>query len=647
LQGPIYFLYLPFMRRLAAYIIILSALVVWHEGVNGQTAERTIKQYRFTSDYSATVEVPFDTSFVLFHRQRSADRYSPFNAYPGNYGLPLYQINFFHRERNPDYYLYQNYYPFMYVPEKALFMDTPVPFSELLFTYAGPTRNTAEQNFRFRQSLNLNSRFNLGIIYDIIYNLGNYSYQKAEDKNFLLHGSYINKRYEVYGALGINNLYSNENGGITDPAVLDQYGTRDVPVLLGGLNNAKSTLKNQNFMLIQKYYPVKTDQTGDSVARAALSGSFTHIFSAEGNKRTYYDTRPRSGFYDTAYISDSRTLDSLSSFLLKNTVRFDFRFKSKGGFMLGAGGGIRHEFHRYGQIVPGDTLNGQDTIGFGHQNIALTGRIENRIGNSFGWQATGDLYAGGYRAGDFNIAGEIVKDFKMKKGNPELAITGTVSLTKPSVWFTRWGSNNFKWDFDAAREFMVGAGASFRYPGRKLTASFDYSITDNFTYFGSDAMPSQHSGALSVAAVTVDKIFTAGWVNFGNTVLLQQSSNSNILSLPLATLKSALWFYKDIRFAVTGGRLEIETGAELFMHTPYKAYSYMPSTGRFYNQSGSETGNYPFVNVFLNAKIKRTRIMLSFDHINHGLTGFDYYLLPRYPMNVRMFRYGLAWTFYD
>jgi hypothetical protein len=36
-----------------------------------------------------------------------------------------------------------------------------------------------------------------------------------------------------------------------------------------------------------------------------------------------------------------------------------------------------------------------------------------------------------------------------------------------------------------------------------------------------------------------------------------------------------------------------------------------------------------------------------FDHVNSGLMGYDYFMVPTYPMNSRMLRYGLAWTFYN
>ena len=77
----------------------------------------------------------------------------------------------------------------------------------------------------------------------------------------------------------------------------------------------------------------------------------------------------------------------------------------------------------------------------------------------------------------------------------------------------------------------------------------------------------------------------------------------------------------------------------------------MPATGRFYQQDREETGGYPFVNVFFNFKVQRTRVFLMFDHVNYGLMGnkiaYNYEMVPFYPMNIRMFRYGIAWTFYD
>jgi hypothetical protein len=640
------------MKRIAGYMALLVAATFIFAGAGAQSAERTMRQYRLANDFSSTVTVDIDTAFTLAHRVRKADRYSAFNAYPGNYGLPLYQIDYFDRTRNPDHFLYQYYYPFMYTPGGAVFMDLQVPFTEMVFTYAGPAINKAEQNFRVRHSHNINRYLNFGVIYDIVYSLGHYSHQKAENKNFILHTSMLREKYRFYACLGINNHYSNENGGVVNPATVDQFDTRDVPVRLGGLNRALSTMRNRSFLFVQNYSPTGFNEGPSGEGESGLVARLSHIFIIESNNRTYFDALPGSGFYDTAYIAAlPATNDSLRAIVISNTLRADFGFRTKGGFELIAGGGVKHEYHNHMQMIPFIFANdsvGEGEVKWNHQNVAVIGRIENSIGSKFGWQADGNLFFAGHRSGDLEVTGEALRYFNLNKGKSELALKGGFSRITPSVWFMRWGSNHFKWNTDMeGREFSITTGAAFRYPARLFEAEFNYSIIDNFTYFGRDALPAIHDGALSVAALTIDKTFRAGGFRLGTRLLLQQSSNRNVLDLPLATARGALWYDKNIYFKITGGNLHIETGVEAFIHTPYYSMAYMPATGRYYNQDAEAIGGYPFVNLFLNAKIKRTRILLCFDHINQGFTGTNYFLLPRYPLNARVFRYGVAWTFYD
>ena len=164
---------------------------------------------------------------------------------------------------------------------------------------------------------------------------------------------------------------------------------------------------------------------------------------------------------------------------------------------------------------------------------------------------------------------------------------------------------------------------------------------------GPGAIPVQYDGGLSILALTAKKEFVVWKLHLDNTVLFQESTNSDVLDLPLITARSAFFFSHVFRFRSTGGELSFQLGAEAMIHTSYHAMSYMPATGRYFSQDGSETGNYPFVNAFINLKVKRTRIFIMADHLNSGLTGYEYFLVPGYPLNIRMIKYGLAWTFYD
>src|SRR5674476_226759 len=81
--------------------------------------------------------------------------------------------------------------------------------------------------------------------------------------------------------------------------------------------------------------------------------------------------------------------------------------------------------------------------------------------------------------------------------------------------------------------------------------------------------------------------------HWDNTVLLQTSSKSDVLSLPLVTARSAFFFDHLFKFESTKGELYFQLGAEAMIHTTYYAMNYMPATGRYFSQSDTEIGNYP------------------------------------------------------
>lgn len=625
-------------------LLLLSLTLLGQE--NDTTATRVTRQWTLSSDFTTEVSMPLDTAFSLFQRYRITDKYSLFNAYPGNYGQPLYQINFFDRDWEPDRYLIANYLPYMYTPSRTLFINTQVPFTEIAWTNGG-ARSKSEQTFRVRHSQNINRRLNFGLIYDIVYPIGQYDYQRAVDKNFLFHTSYNGDTYTSYFTAGMNNHETEENGGIVGEEFISEYDPEDVPMNLNEVNAAENRLKNRYLMLVQRYSPggKRDTVTGEMIQTGPVT--FSYIGSYEWNKRRYFDQYPQSAFYDTVMISSVSTEDSLSQGLLLNTLRIDFAAGRAGRFRIGTGAGIRSELRSYAQVIPGDTLTRQDTVTGNRNSLALTGKIFNNIGDKFGWMATGDLWFQGYRAGDFTVEGRIYKDFEVKKGVITWDATAAVANFTPSFWYYSWGSNNFSWQNDISREFRVTAGSSLLWPERLMSIRFNYAIIDNFIYMGSDAMPAQHQGGLSVAALTLWKEFVFWKIHWDNQVLLQQSSNNDVVSLPLATGRTALFFSHLFKFKSTKGDLNIQFGAEAMAHTMYNAMGYMPATGKYFSQNEKETGNYPFVNIFLNFKVKRTRVFIMFDHVNSGLTGYDYYLIPDYPMNIRMLRYGISWTFYD
>ena len=615
---------------------------------------RILKEWTLSPDYSEEVNIPIDTVFSLSDRFKIADKYSPVNATLGNYGLPFYQLSFFDRITDPDKYLYKSYYPLMHLPSNSVFMNTQVPFTELDWSFAGPVASS-EQTFRVRHSQNINRFLNFGVIYDIVFCLGQYNYQRSADKTFTFYSSYTGDKYKAYFSVDINNILSYENGGIIKVSDLTLPNTLDVPTNLGALNLSNSTLKNRSLLLVQRYTiggnpKVKNDTTAlKRQGFFGLSGTFSHIFILESNILRYNDAYPTSGFYKYIYIVKNLTFDSIYSKTIKNTIRFDFTTDESRKFTLGGGVGIRNEISTFSYTIPLAPFpfyGGTTSVLHEICNV-LIGKLYNNIGDKFRWVATGELYATGYRAGDFNLDGEITKSFNWKKGTALWLITGSMLNRQPSIWYDHWGGNNFEWDNNFKKEFRIDLGTAFKYPARKIELKFNYAIIKNYADFDTTAHPSQYSGGLSVASVTLKSELRAWKFHLASDVIVQKSTNSTILDLPLVTVRSAGYFENLFKFNKTGGKLYTQLGVDVTYNTVYHPYAFMPATGIFYRQITQTAGDYPFINVFLNFKVKRTRLFVMFDHVNAKLMGYHYEMVPTYPMNIRTLRYGFSWTFYD
>ena len=99
------------------------------------------------------------------------------------------------------------------------------------------------------------------------------------------------------------------------------------------------------------------------------------------------------------------------------------------------------------------------------------------------------------------------------------------------------------------------------------------------------------------------------------------------------------WIFKKALF--------IQFGIDIWYNTSYYADAYMPVTSVFYNQNVKKIGNYPYVDAFVNFKIKNARIFVKLAHLNSGLMGNRYYMVPHYPMYDRSFKFGVSWVFND
>jgi hypothetical protein len=75
--------------------------------------------------------------------------------------------------------------------------------------------------------------------------------------------------------------------------------------------------------------------------------------------------------------------------------------------------------------------------------------------------------------------------------------------------------------------------------------------------------------------------------------------------------------------------------------------AYSPALNMYYVQTQKKVGNYPYVDFFINARIKPVQFFIKIDHVTQGFFGSNYSLTPNYIQNDRAFKFGINWLFFD
>jgi len=156
----------------------------------------------------------------------------------------------------------------------------------------------------------------------------------------------------------------------------------------------------------------------------------------------------------------------------------------------------------------------------------------------------------------------------------------------------------------------------------------------------------QETGNINVLTAQLQQDFRLGVLNWENIVTYQNSSNKEVLPLPDLNLWSNLYLKFKIAHVLT-----VELGGCVTFFTKYYAPDYLPQIGQFAIQKNADSrvqlGGYPWVDVYANMHLKRTRFFVAMSHVNGSSGSGMYFLTPHYPTPTRVLRFGVSWNFYN
>ncbi len=601
------------------------------------TDSLSVKYYLGTTDSLREGKLHFiDTTITFFHQ------YDPlkknYNMYATLSNIGMASKNRLFTPAKYDGFLMHNlsFLPYLFINKNVKYYKLYVPYTQLWYIM-GPKK---EQNLEVTFTRQIYKGFIFGMDLLMFNSPGLYLNSKTDDKSVYFTGQYFthNKRYGIIANYLHNKLILLENGGITNDSIFENNLETDRRVIPVNLSTAKNMIKEAGFFIEQYFNLLKPENQTDSSKRKIDAGHISYTIKYQRNNMIYSDSKPLSEFYSqySPPLDSSSTFDSTCQILFRN------RFKwSSLGYNEDK---LSRFFHLYFGIdydYIENTLPYDSTKVIYNQFITFAGININILKSSY-LEAKGEIVAGGYNSGDFELNAKLTQYLGNEFQNIGILKFGLQLINRMPAWyFSKFQSNRFRWNIDLKKENYLIFNAAYQY--NNLEAGIHFYTVTNYVYFNDTVFPTQLSKTESVM-----QVFTKGKLKFrkfgiDGKLVYQATSLSSVFHLPTFTATTNL-FFKTPAFH---NAAIFQTGFQLSYYTNYFADSYMPELRTFYLQNKKKIGNYVQADAYLTLKIKRARIFVKANNFTGYFEGFKYYNSPNYPAMDPGFYFGVAWKFYN
>ena len=518
----------------------------------------------------------------------------------------------------------------------------PTPVTDLYYRSAFEQGQQLDASF----TMNTSKRVNFSVAYKGLRSLGKYVNSLTSTGNWRAAASYRTKndKYHIRAHWVAQDLLNEENGGLTDQA-LNQFLSNDPEFsereqLDVNLDNTENILDgtrvyiNHHFNLLNRK---------DSIANYSLR--LGHIFNSEN--KFYQFTQSASSDLFGEVFDQGAFRDRTDQEETYNEVFATYE-DDKLGTLTFKANALTYDYGYDTVIIVDQNNDGiNETIPSRLQgtNIAVGGAYKNRIGKL---DVEGEAQVN--VVGDFdgfNIAGSLGYDIT-EDAHLEASILSNSRPANYNHLLSQSNYVNYIWH-NAPTYSNVNTNTIAGRLSSKKWANVDVSATsiNNYAYFGLNAaslLTSLQSGdAVNHLKITANREFTYGKFALDATVTVQNVSGAEgVLNVPDFVTRGSLYF-SDRLFK---NALLLQTGVTLNYFTEYNLNGYDPVLAEFFVQNEQEFGAFPLVDIFLNMKVRQTRIFVKAEHINSGFTGNNFFSAPGYPYRDFNVRFGLVWNFF-
>ncbi len=510
------------------------------------------------------------------------------------------------------------------------------PYSHLKY-YLGAGK---EQKLNADFSQRIGSGIYLGLHARFANAPGLYLRQRAYNAGATFYAAFLypTQRYGAVITYRTDRAVNYENGGLSDASYFTNNRESNRKVIPVNLSQAMNRGKNTGFV-VQQFFNIlkptvvrKIDTTTMLVPRKFDAGRFVYTFRYSKTGNSYEDNSPPTGFYPSYFSDTVPVFDSVLYTHFENCLVYSNEVPDTLGksFPLQYSFGVRFQTDKLHQ---NNSLN--EVF---HQTVPF-GMLKGIIKRKTFFKASAFLVLGGYKGGDYSLDGSFYQFFG--KQNHKAYFNVSKGISHPEYYFNTYYTNYFNWENTFGTQDYIKGEFGVILKGFDLNAS--YTRMTNYVYLDQNVTPHQYTDALTVLSGHISKeLRLRNWITTFYAAA-QQIAPDTILQLPAVIGKLTLC-YDVVLFKKA---LHAQIGVSGTYHSEWYQDAYMPALRAFYLQKRYISGNYPYLDAFVNLNIKRARIFIKYEHFNAGLMNYNYMMVADYPQADAALKFGISWMFFD
>lgn len=613
---------------------------------------KRITAFRLSERLGEISIAPMDTSRLNFGQSAQMEANGLAIGYLGPLGSPSQSKVFIERGEGQDFIFANDFNYFSIYPDSMLYYNAKLPYTNIMYTQNG-ANVTREERLKGVVTMNFGKKFNVGFDADYLYARGAYNSQGGKHLTYRLFSSYNSDKYSIHGYLANSNFVNYENGGVIDDRYVThpqefaegrkEFDSKSIPTLL---NDTWNRFRTKRFYFTQRYNlgfykDVNVqDEKGENVTEEQFVpvSSLIHTFDYSASRRRFISNMPVDSIaklYENNYI-DGNVNDTTSYWSVRNTLGISLRegFHDLAKFGVTAYAG--YEIRNFKLMSD----NRQSPDSYTQNNFVIGGEIAKRRGSILTYNADAEFCLAGYKAGELKIGGELQTKFPLFRKEASVRAFGYFKNLAPNFYEQRYHSKFYWWDNDFGKVRRVLAGGEVNLASTNTSLMASVENIQNFIYFNSKGLPTQNSGSVQILTARLKQNFYYRALGWENDIVFQQSSDQVVLPLPKISVSSNLYAAFPLVKVLT-----LQIGTNVYYTSSYFAPYYQAASMQFVNQDQVKVGNFPLMNVYLNAHLKQARFFVMYYNVGAKFMTPNYFSLAHYPLNPPQLRVGISVMF--